>query len=117
MEEKDSSSCYNKFVNSTINKAVLEHTENGYKKTLQAYDMFVLSDSVLGVILQILILMRYRFRVKYPHTPYPPDLQAYKAFIAAVSGSMNDRVHEEPLSDTLDGFRRKFETAWKSPDL
>ncbi|QVM10690.1 hypothetical protein D8B26_005343 [Coccidioides posadasii str. Silveira] len=84
--------CFDDFDNTETKRHVLRGTELKYTKTLKVFDLF---------------------REMHPGAPSPPDVQTFKAFMKFVATNTAGRVHETVLPDSLDGWRRDFETAFQ----
>ncbi|KAL2808658.1 hypothetical protein BJX63DRAFT_424461 [Aspergillus granulosus] len=75
--------------NSIIKRSVLPCTESEYDEALQTFDKFI---------------------EEHPGSVSPPDVQTFKAFMEYVGINIVGRLEERPTVDTVDGWRRKFQT-------
>ena len=55
----------------------------------------------------------WRFLKLHPKATSPPDLRTYKGFLTVVASTAQGRIDPTPTVDTIDNFRRQFETAWE----
>eukprot|EP00136_Aspergillus_niger_P005226 XP_001395717.2 hypothetical protein ANI_1_2012104 [Aspergillus niger CBS 513.88] len=76
--------------NSERKSRVLGRTENQYDRTLSLFDDFL---------------------ELHPKASDPPDIRTYKGFMEFVSKNTRGRLGEYPTPETMEGFRRRFESA------
>ncbi|BDD62079.1 hypothetical protein MAP00_007071 [Monascus purpureus] len=76
--------------NSERKSRVLGRTENQYDRTLSLFDDFL---------------------ELHPKASYPPDIRTYKGFMEFVSKNTRGRLGVFPTPETMEGFRRRFESA------
>ncbi|EEP83037.1 predicted protein [Uncinocarpus reesii 1704] len=74
---------------------VLPNTKRKYARTLAIFDHFV---------------------KHHPKAAVPPDIRTFKGFLRVVANSIPGRLDaskdKRPTVETMEGFRRDFETAW-----
>ncbi|KAJ0413052.1 hypothetical protein BJY00DRAFT_322648 [Aspergillus carlsbadensis] len=76
--------------NKEIKRAVLPRTARKYDRTLALFD---------------------RFLREHPKAVSPPDIRTYKGFLVYVAKGIKGRIRDTPIPETIEGFRRDFQTA------
>lgn len=61
-----------------------------------------------------MLIITLRFAQLYPQAVIPPDIQTYKAFLEYIARGKVGRLSKDgkPTVETIESFRREFETAW-----
>ncbi|QSS61747.1 hypothetical protein I7I51_03924 [Histoplasma capsulatum] len=98
--------------NEEIVKAVVSSTEQKYKKTLAVYDRCASHKATLSPS-AFYSQGEHRFRELHPWATSPPDIRSFKAFLEFVARGIKGRIFDKPIPDTVDGWRRDFQTAWQ----
>lgn len=59
------------------------------------------------------MIMEYRFRELHPKATSPPNIQSLRGFMEWIARKIKGRIENKPIPDTLDWWRRTFQTAWQ----
>ncbi|KAG2025158.1 hypothetical protein GB937_002919 [Aspergillus fischeri] len=73
-----------------IKRAVLPRTAERYERSVKIFD---------------------RFLELHPAACSPPDIKTYKGFLEFYARNTTGRIEEKPTTETVENFRRDFETA------
>ncbi|CBF82971.1 hypothetical protein AN3315.2 [Aspergillus nidulans FGSC A4] len=73
-----------------IKRAILPRTSRKYDRALRIFD---------------------RFLELHPAACFPPDIKSYKGFLEFYARNTTGRIEEQPITETIENFRRDFETA------
>ncbi|KAF7128632.1 hypothetical protein CNMCM5793_003483 [Aspergillus hiratsukae] len=79
----------NRFDNKEIKRAVLPRTSKKYERSLEIFDKYLKG---------------------HPNARCPPDIRTYKAFLVYYASRTTGRIKGKPTPETIEGFRRDFET-------